>query len=96
MPSKPGDSYIPSVDMFFESAAAAYGPLGLGIILTGMGSDGAKGLHAMRKSGAITIAQNENSSVVYGMPRVAMETGAAIEEMDPGKMIDLLLKIKPK
>ena len=67
----------PSVDVLFESAAACAGPTAVGLLLTGMGDDGARGLLAMRQAGSATLAQDEASSVVYGMPRVAFERGAA-------------------
>jgi len=77
---KPGD-YVkgprPSVDVLLASVARASKDKAVGVILTGMGSDGAEGLLAMRRAGARTIAQDQASSVVYGMPRAAMEAGAA-------------------
>lgn len=73
----PVNGHCPSVDMLFDSVAEAVGREALGIILTGMGQDGAEGLLAMRRAGAQTIAQDKASSVVYGMPRVAAEIGAA-------------------
>ncbi len=69
----------PSVDVLMQSAASALGPRGLGVLLTGMGRDGAKGLLAMRQAGAPTWAQDEGSSVVFGMPKAAIELGAACE-----------------
>ncbi len=66
----------PSVDVLFKSVAKVAGKDAFGVILTGMGSDGAKGLLAMRQEGARTLGQDEESSVVYGMPRVAYEIGA--------------------
>jgi two-component system chemotaxis response regulator CheB len=65
----------PSVDVLFESVASFAGKNALGVILTGMGADGAVGIKKMKESGAITIAQDEKSSVVFGMPKVAIETG---------------------
>lgn len=67
----------PSVDMLFRSVAAEAGGNALGILLTGMGEDGARGLLEMRSAGARTVAQDEATSVVYGMPRKAAELGAA-------------------
>ena len=67
----------PSVDVLFESVAAACGPSAVGCLLTGMGRDGAAGLLAMRQAGHATIAQDEATCAVYGMPRAAAELGAA-------------------
>lgn len=76
---KPGpkvNGHCPSVEVLFESVAKAAGPSAVGIILTGMGGDGAKGLLSMRKAGARTIGQDESTCVVYGMPKVAYDLGA--------------------
>lgn len=67
----------PSVDVLFRSVAKAAGPNALGIIMTGMGDDGARGLLAMREAGAHTLAQDEASCVVFGMPKEAIKLGAA-------------------
>jgi two-component system chemotaxis response regulator CheB len=67
----------PSVDVLFQSVAASAGKNAVGVILTGMGADGAKGLLAMKESGAYTLAQNEESCVVFGMPKEAIKMGAA-------------------
>ena len=67
----------PSVEVLFESVAKEVGPNAIGVILTGMGHDGAGGLLAMRNAGAHTVAQDEATSVVFGMPKVAIEKGAA-------------------
>jgi len=72
----------PSVDVLFRSMANNIGNNGLGILLTGMGDDGAKGLLEMKESGAKTIAQNEKTCVVYGMPRAAVNLGAAQYVLD--------------
>lgn len=76
---KPGprvNGHCPSVEVLFDSVAKVAGAKALGIILTGMGGDGAKGLLAMRKAGAHTIGQDESTCVVYGMPKVAYDIGA--------------------
>lgn len=70
------NGHCPSVDVLFESVAKVAGADALGIILTGMGGDGAKGLLAMRNAGARTIGQDESTCVVYGMPKVAYDLGA--------------------
>jgi two-component system chemotaxis response regulator CheB len=76
----------PSADYLFKSAARAYGPTAIGIILTGMGSDGAEGLKLMRDTGAHTIAQDKGSSIVFGMPAVAIEMGAVEQILPPPKI----------
>lgn len=68
--------HCPSVDALFRSAVRV-GPQAIGVLLTGMGQDGARGLLALRQNGAETIAQDRASSIVYGMPRIAAEIGAA-------------------
>lgn len=70
------NGHCPSVDVLFDSVANTAGSDAVGIILTGMGGDGAKGLLAMRKAGARTIGQDESTCVVYGMPKVAYDIGA--------------------
>lgn len=75
--SDPVAGHVPSVDVLFSSAARVFGPRAIGILLTGMGSDGARGLLAMAKAGAHTIAQDEASCIVFGMPRAAISLGAA-------------------
>jgi two-component system chemotaxis response regulator CheB len=67
----------PSVEVLFRSAAQAAGPFATGVIMTGMGDDGAGGLLEMREAGALTIAQNEATCIVFGMPREAIRRGAA-------------------
>lgn len=70
------NGHCPSVDVLFHSVAEVVGNKALGIILTGMGGDGAKGLLAMKKAGARTIGQDESTCIVYGMPKVAYDLGA--------------------
>jgi two-component system chemotaxis response regulator CheB len=71
----------PSVDFLFDSVADAAGSGAIGVILTGMGADGAKGLLKMRNKGAYTIGQDAASCVVYGMPMVAYNTGAVVRQL---------------
>ena len=71
-----GQLYIPSADTLFESVARSYGGTAIGVLLTGMGADGAYGLKVMHGVGAATIAQDEATSTVYGMPKAAAEMGA--------------------
>ena len=72
----------PAVDVLFRSAAEAAGPHAVAALLTGMGSDGALGMQAIRRSGGITIAEHESTCVVYGMPRAAVELGV-VDEIAP-------------
>lgn len=77
---EPADlSYCPSVDVFFESINASWPGQAIGVLLTGMGRDGAAGLKALRLKGHHTIAQDQASSAVYGMPKAAAELGAAVD-----------------
>ena len=70
----------PSVDVLFNSVAQTVGAMAVGAILTGMGRDGARGLKAMRDAGSYTVGQSASSALVYGMPRVAFEEGAVVEQ----------------
>jgi len=88
------NQHRPSVDVMFRSVAQVAGSNALGVILTGMGGDGARGLLEMREAGAATLAQDEASCVVFGMPKVAIDLGAVdhvvgIENI-PGKILQLL------
>jgi two-component system chemotaxis response regulator CheB len=73
--------HCPAVDVLFESVAKAAGPDAVGVILTGMGADGAEGLLAMRKQGGYTIGQDEDTSIVYGMPKAAYDIGAVCVQL---------------
>ena len=72
----------PSINALMTSAASAYADKAIGVLLTGMGKDGVKGMQAIKDSGGRTIAQDESSSVIYGMPKIAFETGAADTVLD--------------
>jgi two-component system chemotaxis response regulator CheB len=89
----PVNGHRPSVDVLFNSVAVCIGPRSLGIILTGMGRDGARGLLALREIGARTLGQDEASSVVYGMPKVAFEIGAVERQLPLRKIAAAALDI---
>ena len=86
----------PSVDYLFRCVAQELGPDAAGVLLTGMGRDGADGLKRMKDSGAITIAQDEASSVVFGMPGEAVKLGAATYVLPPDGIADLLTTLVGK
>lgn len=81
--SEPVNGHRPSIDVTFNSLAKVYGARSAGVLLSGMGSDGAAGLLAIRQAGGITLVQDEQSSVVFGMPRAAIEIGAAQQVLPP-------------
>ena len=83
----------PSVDVLMHSVARQAGQNAIGVILTGMGADGAQGLLAMREAGARTMSQDEESCVVYGMPKEAMRAGASEKEIPLEQMADKVLQI---
>jgi chemotaxis response regulator CheB len=78
VPAHPGQHHVPGIDACFSSVAEALGPAAIGVLLTGMGRDGAAGLLAMRRRGALTLCQDEATSTVYGMPAAA----AALDAVD--------------
>ncbi|OJX81196.1 chemotaxis response regulator protein-glutamate methylesterase [Magnetospirillum sp. 64-120] len=83
----------PSVNVLFQSVAENCGAKAVGVILTGMGRDGAEGLLAMRKAGAATIGEDETSCVVYGMPKVAFEIGAVERQVPLSRIAEEILKL---
>jgi two-component system chemotaxis response regulator CheB len=83
----------PSVDVMFHSVALAAGAKALGVLLTGMGKDGADGLLAMRAAGARCFAQDEASSVVFGMPKAAWDNGAAERLIPLEQMAESLMAV---
>ncbi len=82
----------PSVDVLFSSVAKAFGGRSIGVILTGMGTDGAAGMRQMKEEGAVTLAQDEATSAIFGMPRAAVETGAADNALPITSMAEEILK----
>src|SRR5574343_668563 len=91
----PANRHRPSVDVLFDSAAALVGAKAVGVILTGMGKDGAQGLLSMRQAGAKTFGQDEASCVVYGMPREAFLIGAVDEQCSLDDMARRVLGAVP-
>ncbi len=85
--------HCPSVDVLFNSVAVLTAKTSIGVILTGMGSDGAKGLLAMRNAGARTIGQDQSSCVVYGMPKVAYDIGAVEKQANLQNIPQILMSL---
>jgi len=90
----PVNRHRPSVDVLFRSVAKYAGKNAIGIIMTGMGNDGAAGLLEMKNAGAETVAQDETTSVVFGMPREAIKLGAANKTLPLGRIADHVSRIK--
>jgi two-component system, chemotaxis family, protein-glutamate methylesterase/glutaminase len=93
--SEAAAKYVPSIDALMTSAAAVCGPRVVGVLLTGMGEDGAEGMAAIRAAGGLTLAESEESCVVYGMPRAAQIRGAVMHELDLGEITRLLATTGP-
>jgi two-component system chemotaxis response regulator CheB len=83
----------PAVDILFKSTAKYAGANAIGVILTGMGADGAEGLLDMKRAGASTIAQDENSCVVFGMPKEAIKMGAADRVLPLGQIAAEMMRM---
>lgn len=92
----PDDGLRPSVAYLFRSVANVYGRNAVGVLLTGMGKDGAEELKLMKDKGAITIVQDENSSVIFGMPKVAIERDAATYVLPPDRIAAALTSLTNK
>ena len=92
-PSAPVNGQRPSATRLFESVAKAYGPAAVGVILTGMGDDGVDGLEALRRAGGQVIAQDEESCVVFGMPKVAIERGVVDQVLTPPEIAQSLSRL---
>ncbi|TLM65591.1 MAG: chemotaxis-specific protein-glutamate methyltransferase CheB [Actinobacteria bacterium] len=86
-------SHRPSIDVLFTSVARTAGSDAVGVIMTGMGHDGVAGLAAMRKAGAATLAQDGPTSVVFGMGKLALESGAAAEALPLGRLTSRILEL---
>ena len=82
----PENNCKPAVDYLFRSVAREYGALSTGVIMTGMGGDGTLGLKVLKSFGAVTIGQDEESCVVYGMPKMAADAGV-VDVVSPLQMI---------
>lgn len=87
------NGFCPSCDPLFDSVAQYYGANAVGVILTGMGDDGSRGLVNMRKKGAFVVGQNEETCVVYGMPKAAFQAGGVDMETDLFHITDVLAKV---
>ena len=90
----PVSRHRPSVDVLFRSAAQYAGPNAMGVLMTGMGDDGAHGLLEMRNAGAATVAQNEATCVVFGMPKEAIALGAAERVAPLGQIAGEILRVR--
>jgi len=87
------DRYVPSVNVTMSSAAEVYGERTLGVLLTGMGNDGAEGLNKIKEAGGQTIAESEESAVVYGMPRAALQKGAVQNVLHLDKIASRIVEL---
>lgn len=92
-PNPPGLVHKPSIDVLFQSVSETYAKRCIGVVLTGMGSDGAKGIPIIKKKGGITIAQDEGTSVIFGMPRAASETGKLDAVLPVTEIAEKLLEL---
>ena len=92
----PENNLRPAVSHLFRSIAETFGNQSIGVLLTGMGKDGAAELKMLREKGAITIAQDKESSAVHGMPGEAIQLGAAIHVLPPERIAEALIKLVPK
>ena len=89
----PDNGLRPSVTSLFRSVADVYGKMAVGVLLTGMGRDGVDELRLLKEKGAVTIAQDKASSVIYGMPGEAVQSGAATYELSPEKIVAMLERL---
>ena len=94
--NEPENGLCPSVSHLFRSVADRFGPAAVGILLTGMGKDGANGLKLMKEKGAVTIVQDEQSSVIHGMPREAINLNAVTYVLSPQGIVSALTRLAYK
>jgi two-component system chemotaxis response regulator CheB len=94
VPADVGDIYLPSVDCLFTSLANVYHDACVGVVLSGMGCDGAQGVVAIHAHGGWTVAQDEESSVIFGMPKTAIETGAVTTVLPLHSISERLIKLQ--
>ena len=90
---KPADIHCPSGNPMFASLAKYFGARAAGILLTGMGDDGAKGLLELKQAGGTTVIQDEASSFIWGMPKAGKELKAAIHELNPQEIALLMTEM---
>ncbi len=96
VPRGPEDKYVPSADRMMVSVAEACGPAALGVVLTGMGRDGAEGVIAIKNKRGRCLAESEESAVIFGMPQEAIRTGAVDKVLPLGKMaVEILARCSP-
>ena len=87
---EPVNGHRPSVDVLFQSVAREFGPQAMAVLMTGMGEDGAAGMGAVRSAGGLTVAQSQDTCVVFGMPKAAMERGHVMRVADLHDLPNLL------
>lgn len=91
--AQPSDRYVPSADRLLKSAATSAGPRAVGVILTGMGDDGAEGARAIRAAGGVVLAESAETAVVHGMPGSAVRAGVVTHELPLGQIADYLARL---
>jgi two-component system chemotaxis response regulator CheB len=91
--SKHSDKYIPSIDIMMSSASEIFGSRAMGIVLTGMGNDGISGMLEIKKRGGYTIAESEDTAVVFGMPSGVIRAGAAGRVLPLSEIPDEIMKL---
>jgi two-component system chemotaxis response regulator CheB len=96
VPQQPDDRYVPSVDRMLSTAAAAMGSDVLGVVLTGMGGDGGRGVRTLKAAGGRTIAESPETAVIFGMPQEAIATGAIDDVATLGSIPDLIVRFANK